>query len=448
MTTIRHSLLTVLVCVSLVLAGCAGWGENGPSDGNGNDQSPDESGDLEDEQDNAETSDSNDDTNSSDNSDSDSDNSDGSSSEGSESSLSSSSNSDSGADNNDSSSSTDSNASTNSNSGTNVDAETDDDSDSSIDTGSNSDSDSGSGSNDSSGDSSTGSSGDANDGSSSSDGNGPSDDSDAGNGSNGVDDTAGDDLSSDGDSSDPDDESDGDSDGDGQASEQDQEVHTLTVTAGEAIPVKGVDITLERHSDGATTTRATDDNGQVDFSVIDGEYTVSGTDTNGDSDSADVTVNGEDTAVLLDGLATKEPDLATLHVTVTDTETGESIEGARVDGVGNWHPNTGDQLMSVTTGSDGTGESEVFTGGYAANVYADGYKEKTLNIEVPEDPTEVAIELEPPREPPFEDLNCDDFDTWEEAQAILDENPDDPHGLDHDNDGIACESLPGAPSNS
>lgn len=45
------------------------------------------------------------------------------------------------------------------------------------------------------------------------------------------------------------------------------------------------------------------------------------------------------------------------------------------------------------------------------------------------------------------DLNCDDFDTWEEAQAVYDEYPDDPYGLDHDSDGIACETLPGAPNN-
>lgn len=41
------------------------------------------------------------------------------------------------------------------------------------------------------------------------------------------------------------------------------------------------------------------------------------------------------------------------------------------------------------------------------------------------------------------DLNCDDFDTQEEAQAVFDADPSDPNGLDgNDNDGIACESLP------
>lgn len=42
-----------------------------------------------------------------------------------------------------------------------------------------------------------------------------------------------------------------------------------------------------------------------------------------------------------------------------------------------------------------------------------------------------------------EDLNCDDFATQEEAQAVYNQDPNDPHGLDgNDNDGIACESLP------
>lgn len=42
-----------------------------------------------------------------------------------------------------------------------------------------------------------------------------------------------------------------------------------------------------------------------------------------------------------------------------------------------------------------------------------------------------------------QDLNCDDFDTQEEAQAEYDSDTSDPHGLDgNDNDGVACEHLP------
>lgn len=40
------------------------------------------------------------------------------------------------------------------------------------------------------------------------------------------------------------------------------------------------------------------------------------------------------------------------------------------------------------------------------------------------------------------DLDCSDFATQEEAQENL--LPGDPHGLDADGDGIACEDLPSA----
>ena len=46
--------------------------------------------------------------------------------------------------------------------------------------------------------------------------------------------------------------------------------------------------------------------------------------------------------------------------------------------------------------------------------------------------------------------NCSDFDTWPEAQAFFESQGgprSDPHRLDRNNDGIACESLPGAPGN-
>lgn len=40
------------------------------------------------------------------------------------------------------------------------------------------------------------------------------------------------------------------------------------------------------------------------------------------------------------------------------------------------------------------------------------------------------------------DLDCKDFATQEEAQAVLDADSSDPNGLDGDGDGVACESLP------
>ena len=51
--------------------------------------------------------------------------------------------------------------------------------------------------------------------------------------------------------------------------------------------------------------------------------------------------------------------------------------------------------------------------------------------------------------PEIEDRNCADFSNWSEAQAfyLAAGGPnDDPHGLDHNGDGSACESLSGAPT--
>ena len=40
------------------------------------------------------------------------------------------------------------------------------------------------------------------------------------------------------------------------------------------------------------------------------------------------------------------------------------------------------------------------------------------------------------------DRDCSDFRSWPEAQAFFEANrPGDPHRLDADNDGIACETL-------
>lgn len=43
-----------------------------------------------------------------------------------------------------------------------------------------------------------------------------------------------------------------------------------------------------------------------------------------------------------------------------------------------------------------------------------------------------------------DDLDCEDFATQEEAQAVLDEDPADPNNLDPNQDGIACALLPSA----
>jgi hypothetical protein len=46
-------------------------------------------------------------------------------------------------------------------------------------------------------------------------------------------------------------------------------------------------------------------------------------------------------------------------------------------------------------------------------------------------------------EEPANERNCSDFDTQPEAQHFFEANqPGDPHGLDGNGDGEACESLP------
>ena len=40
------------------------------------------------------------------------------------------------------------------------------------------------------------------------------------------------------------------------------------------------------------------------------------------------------------------------------------------------------------------------------------------------------------------DMDCSDFSSWREAQDFYERSgPGDPHRLDRDGDGIACESL-------
>jgi hypothetical protein len=41
-----------------------------------------------------------------------------------------------------------------------------------------------------------------------------------------------------------------------------------------------------------------------------------------------------------------------------------------------------------------------------------------------------------------DEYNCSDFDTQQEAQEIYEQDTSDPNGLDRDDDGVACESLP------
>ena len=56
----------------------------------------------------------------------------------------------------------------------------------------------------------------------------------------------------------------------------------------------------------------------------------------------------------------------------------------------------------------------------------------------------AALSLGSPGPAGAADLDCSDFATQAEAQAALIAAPSDPNGLDADDDGTACETLPGA----
>ena len=67
-----------------------------------------------------------------------------------------------------------------------------------------------------------------------------------------------------------------------------------------------------------------------------------------------------------------------------------------------------------------------------------------------EDPEPPSIDADTsPETPAFVDRNCSDFTTWKDAQDfyLSQGGPEsDPHRLDRNGDGVACESLPGSPS--
>jgi competence protein ComEC len=101
-----------------------------------------------------------------------------------------------------------------------------------------------------------------------------------------------------------------------------------------------------------------------------------------------------------------------------------------------------DRQGEITVKTDGT-DYEVTTekvGGAAGPVAPpEPQKERT-------EPVQESTSEPSPEAAPTGDLDCADFATQEEAQAVLDANPSDPNYLDGEGDGIACESLPSAPA--
>ncbi len=107
---------------------------------------------------------------------------------------------------------------------------------------------------------------------------------------------------------------------------------------------------------------------------------------------------------------------------------------ARENGLGLWSGCSADGAPTEAAEYDGTTEDQI--------------------AEAPAAPAAPASQAAPPAPAPkpaapvakpsaaFVDLDCKDFPSQAAAQAELRHDPSDPHGLDADKDGIACERNP------
>lgn len=170
------------------------------------------------------------------------------------------------------------------------------------------------------------------------------------------------------------------SDSTGDEATDDAETYTLTVEAD-------APVTIERVSDGATTTRESS-TGAVVFTVIEDQYYVSAEGYHTPLTAIDVT---DDTTVTLqtDG---------TLTVAIVDADTGEPIEGAEISGMCDLWYSSGDAYIVGESNADGVIEAQTLaptTCRYDTQVAADGYETASLGeINVPEDDG-MTVELQP-----------------------------------------------------
>ncbi|MFC6904193.1 hypothetical protein [Halalkalicoccus tibetensis] len=372
----------VLSTVILMSAGCTGWGDDGPSDppeeetdGNGEAQEDVDTVDEGGESDESSTTDAEDD---SDRNESDTSDEDDSSQDGSEAPDESEEEDTSETDSDDSDESDES------------DSDESDESDTSSDTDDTDESDDSSDESDSSDD---------------------SDESDE------QDEDESDENDDESDESDEDDEDESGEEGDEGEEDDDEEVYTLTVESDEPV-------TLERNWEDASTTREPTD-GVVEFSVIEGEYTLSAdgyedmvvevgedmtvqmsedeethtltVETQQDvpvtlerfSDGATTERTASDGAVeftVLEGyyglsadghydiheefavhvdedttITLQSTDGERIEVTVVDAESGEPIQGAEISGVCDWWYTSGDAHTVGETNIDGVAQPETIT---------------------------------------------------------------------------------------
>lgn len=137
-----------------------------------------------------------------------------------------------------------------------------------------------------------------------------------------------------------------------------------------------------------------------------------------------------------------EPEPPVITSFTADPETAESGEEVTLS----WDVEGAESLrvspgVGAVTGSSITVEPDESTTYTLTATNDDGRDTATVRVTVEAPPSEP----DPPSDEPFVDRDCSDFDTQPEAQAffISEGGPEeDPHDLDRDGNGIACESLP------
>jgi hypothetical protein len=72
---------------------------------------------------------------------------------------------------------------------------------------------------------------------------------------------------------------------------------------------------------------------------------------------------------------------------------------------------------------------------------ASGSAAAPASLRTPERASAPTTRLVQPQEHAARDLDCADFARRADAEAALRADPRDPHGLDADRDGVACEHL-------
>ncbi|MCH8007993.1 MAG: excalibur calcium-binding domain-containing protein [Chloroflexi bacterium] len=178
-------------------------------------------------------------------------------------------------------------------------------------------------------------------------------------------------------------------------------------------------------------------------------------------DSASVAV-GELAAVNVDSLNIPEPGLGAWTVDITYDPAVVSASACIPENGSVCNPAFDSQTVRITGASAGGVVGDATLGALSFRCEAEGTSPLTLNVALLVDATigdpqpivagtqsgsitcTAGGSAEPTPTPSGVDdvFNCSDFLFQDVAQAILDADPSDPHNLDPDNDGIACEDLP------